>query len=863
MRLKRKNGFLSALQIASLIGVGIAGAFPSESLVAAEAVREIVAQATPQALHAWHENLKTFPPTEEGCFHASFPNLVWEREACLPAPAYKSAPPKIGRVGIPFKNPEAGDANGVASVSTDGSAASGGATPNYVGNGDDYAAVTSTATSSATGSFPAVIGVTSEAMASGKIINSQFGPGNSGYTLQINSNTGTAADSFCTGLGYAVGCKTWEQFVYATDYGTTDPAFNTGVNGAQAFIQNWIFLSSSDYNNKGCPKGWEAADDNNYGCAKNSLAVATDNVPGTKLALVKLSGSASTSGNDTVTFTYGTTAKAVSQKGSTLDIGDTWTESEFNVVGNAGGSIAAFNNGSSITVKLQVNSGGITAPTCLGGQGSTGETNNLILFPCVAAGGNSPYIQFTQSLGQLLDNPGFESQLSPWTATSTNPNGASDCSAGCAGSTGVQEAYTSTASTGFAKLNGYGAAYTDTLSQSVKIPASIANTTKTRTGPKTISTLNVTTATLQYYLHITTAETTTTDQNDTLTVGVYDNAGTLLRTLATYSNLNANADYAPYSHDLKDYIGQTVTIKFTGAENASLKTTFLLDDVTLLAVAAPSSADTPTASFTSTANGLTATFTDASTAASGDTIGSRTWTFGDGTTSATTSPSHTYAKAGTYYVTETVTNTTNKRVIFTTKSVTVSGGAAGGPSASFSYTTNGLTVAFTDTSTDTGGTIASRSWTFGDGTTSTTTNPSHTYAAAGTYSVTETVTENGSGKQNSATKSVTVANSGNALTNGVAATGLSGTSGLSADYTLTVPAGKKSVTIKIAGGTGDADLYVKLNAAPTTSSYDCRPYKAGNNETCTLTPPSAGGTYHIKLNAYQAYSGVSLTGSYN
>ena len=105
---------------------------------------------------------------------------------------------------------------------------------------------------------------------------------------------------------------------------------------------------------------------------------------------------------------------------------------------------------------------------------------------------------------------------------------------------------------------------------------------------------------------------------------------------------------------------------------------------------------------------------------------------------------------------------------------------------------------------------------------------------------------------------------GNTLTNGVPLTGLSGTKGtLSADYTLTVPSGKTSVTIKISGGTGDADMYVKLNAAPTLTSYDCRPYVVGNNETCTFTPPSGGGVYHVKLNAYATYSGVSLTGSYS
>ncbi len=89
------------------------------------------------------------------------------------------------------------------------------------------------------------------------------------------------------------------------------------------------------------------------------------------------------------------------------------------------------------------------------------------------------------------------------------------------------------------------------------------------------------------------------------------------------------------------------------------------------------------------------------------------------------------------------------------------GGSAGGtPSANFTFTTSGLTANFTDTSTDSGGTIGSWSWTFGDGGTSTAQNPSHTYAAAGTYSVTETVTDSADGKQSSKTESVTVSSSG-------------------------------------------------------------------------------------------------------
>jgi pseudolysin/vibriolysin len=86
------------------------------------------------------------------------------------------------------------------------------------------------------------------------------------------------------------------------------------------------------------------------------------------------------------------------------------------------------------------------------------------------------------------------------------------------------------------------------------------------------------------------------------------------------------------------------------------------------------------------------------------------------------------------------------------------------------------------------------------------------------------------------------------------------TGGVSSNYTLVVPSGSTSAVISISGGTGDADLYVKLGSAPTTSSYSCRPYLTGNNETCTFNAPTAG-TYYINVRAYQSYSGVSLKGT--
>jgi len=99
------------------------------------------------------------------------------------------------------------------------------------------------------------------------------------------------------------------------------------------------------------------------------------------------------------------------------------------------------------------------------------------------------------------------------------------------------------------------------------------------------------------------------------------------------------------------------------------------------------------------------------------------------------------------------------------------------------------------------------------------------------------------------------------LTNGVPVTGLSDSTGGQKVFTIVVPSGQTSLTVSISGGTGDSDLYTKLGSAPTLSSYDCRPYKSGNSETCTYSNPAAG-TYYIMLNAYSSYSGVTLTATY-
>jgi len=153
---------------------------------------------------------------------------------------------------------------------------------------------------------------------------------------------------------------------------------------------------------------------------------------------------------------------------------------------------------------------------------------------------------------QLLGNPGFENGSSapaPWTvSTGVIDNGTSEAAHG-----GTWKAW----------MDGYGSAHTDSVLQQVAIPA------------------GKTSATLTFWLHIDTAETTTTTQYDKLTVQVRNSSGTVLATLATYSNLNAAAGYTQKSFNLNAYIGQTIQVYLVGTEDTSAQTSFVVDDFAL------------------------------------------------------------------------------------------------------------------------------------------------------------------------------------------------------------------------------------------------------------------------------------------
>jgi hypothetical protein len=190
----------------------------------------------------------------------------------------------------------------------------------------------------------------------------------------------------------------------------------------------------------------------------------------------------------------------------------------------------------------------------ISGTPTTAGTYNVTV--TASSGGQNGSASFTWTInpsggggcsspGQKLGNPGFESGNTVWSSTS-----------------GVIGQYAANgepphSGTWDAWLDGYGTTHTDTLSQSVTIPSGCTNYT------------------FSFYLHIDTAETTTTTAYDKLTVKVGST------TLATYSNLNKASGYSLKSFNVAGFAGQTVTILFTGTEDSSLQTSFVIDDTAL------------------------------------------------------------------------------------------------------------------------------------------------------------------------------------------------------------------------------------------------------------------------------------------
>jgi len=249
-----------------------------------------------------------------------------------------------------------------------------------------------------------------------------------------------------------------------------------------------------------------------------------------------LSVAAGSSGTSTISTTVsGGFNSAVSLSASGLPAGVTAAFSP--------ASIAAPGSGSSTLTFTAASTAAAGTSTITVNASGGGVSHSTTVSLTITTGGTTT---------QILGNPGFENgstSPAPWTVTS----GVINNSASEPPHTGSWDAW----------MDGYGTTHTDTVMQQVTIPST------------------ATAATLTFWLHIDTAETSTTSAFDKLTVQVRNSSGTVLSTLATYSNLNHNTGYSQKSFNLLSFKGQTIQIFFTASEDFELQTSFVLDDVNL------------------------------------------------------------------------------------------------------------------------------------------------------------------------------------------------------------------------------------------------------------------------------------------
>jgi hypothetical protein len=325
------------------------------SLAAAAADPEEAARET------WRSFVAKNPPAQSGCFHASYPNYAWESADCHEAP--------LGAHPLH-----------IASVAA------------VAGHGNDYVARTQGLMSQAQGEFTASNVLSVESLPVAAFGNAGILGANE-YSVQLNTNS----DGTSYACEHISGCTIWQQFLYLTDIVTVIPDLDIY---AGLFMQYWLLNFGSS-----CPKGWIKADVlGSADCYKNSSVTWVPNIPITTLGELKIQASAAPGGTDQVSLIYGVDAWSMSASDSVLEIGYVWQEAEFNVVGDGGGSLAQFNEGASVNVKLNVSDGSNIRPTCLAQDGTTGETNNFNLGSCQVepSGLNGfPYaIEFNESVPQ-------------------------------------------------------------------------------------------------------------------------------------------------------------------------------------------------------------------------------------------------------------------------------------------------------------------------------------------------------------------------------------------------------------------------------------------------------------------------------
>jgi phosphatidylserine/phosphatidylglycerophosphate/cardiolipin synthase-like enzyme len=384
--------------------------------------------------------------------------------------------------------------------------------------------------------------------------------------LSINSTTGVISGTASTAGTYTVTLTgtdttgptgsatfTWDVGTTSNTVTVTNPGSQTGTVGTAASLQ----VSASDsasgqtltYSATGLP-------------AALSISASTGLITGTP----------TTAGSNSVTVTVKDTTGATGSASFTWTINSS-TSGNTVTVTNPGSQSGTVGTAASLQVSASDSASGQTltySATGLPAGLSISASTGLITGTPTTAGSNSVTVTVKDTTGatgsasftwtisaasgcgsqQLIQNGGFATgSISPWTASSGVLTAKSSS----------HPSYPST-DPYLAWIDGYSGKHTDTLAQTVTIPATCK------------------TATLSFWLYIDSTD-PTSKAYDTFTTQVLNSSGTVLATLGTLSNQNESSGYVEYSYSMSSYIGQTVTIEFTGVETyTSGDTSFYEDD---------------------------------------------------------------------------------------------------------------------------------------------------------------------------------------------------------------------------------------------------------------------------------------------
>jgi Putative Ig domain/PLD-like domain len=335
----------------------------------------------------------------------------------------------------------------------------------------------------------------------------------------------------------------------------TTPATQTGKVGTAASLQ----IAASDsatgqtlaYSASGLPAGLSIN-------SSTGLISGTPTTAGSSSVTVTVTDSTGATGSATFTWTVsaGTSSNTVTVTNPGNQTGTVGTGASLQIAASdsAGGQTLTYSaSGLPAGLSVSASTGLITGTPTTAGSSSvtiaatdgTGATGSASFTWTISSGSGS-----SCTAAQLIGNPSFSTgTAAPWTATS-----------GVIADESKEPPYVGKYD---AWLDGYSKATTDTLSQSIAIPS------------------GCTTYQLAFWLHIDTAQTSTTTAYDTLTVQVLNSSGTVLGTVATFSNLNANTGYAEHTYSLSAYAGQTVTLLFTGIQVSTRQTSFVVGEANL------------------------------------------------------------------------------------------------------------------------------------------------------------------------------------------------------------------------------------------------------------------------------------------